>query len=263
MLNQHPEIIVPPECGFALYWYAKYENRLVDESYINDFLDDVAQSKKIENWNIDLSKLKKYVQKEQPNSYAELAYLVYKFYGVSQAKNVSIIGDKNNFYTDYLAELKQIYPQSKILFLTRDGRDVACSYKALNESKVKSIYKPILPIEIGDIANEWVHKNQQILDYCSSIDTNQWLHVRFEDLINNPVKTLTTVAEFLGTTYHANMLNYKQDDSEPEDILQWKKKTKENLDTNNINKFKRILTEEEIQIFEDIASDMLSRFNYL
>ena len=262
MLNRHPQLVVPPECGFALWWLNKYADWSYSEATRTEFLEDFATSKKIENWHLDLDDLSNEIDEQRPNTYAELVHLIYLFYAKSLHKDLVFWGDKNNFYLSHLKELKQLFPGAKILFITRDGRDVACSYVALHKSGIQSKYLPQLPGEINEIAREWQDKNQRIIDYCSAIDPGQWHQLKFEDLLTETELELKKVCAFLGVAYNNEMLNYHQDDTEPEDTLQWKLKTKQAPDLDNIGKFKHQLSEAERMAFEEIAGGMLKRFNY-
>ena len=105
MLTCHPNIVVPPECGFAVWWYPKYDNLknwINDETLIQQFLDDLMISKKIESWQINFPELFKYLITSKPQSYGDIVSSVYEWYGLNQGKNISIWGDKNNFHIRYI-----------------------------------------------------------------------------------------------------------------------------------------------------------------
>src|SRR3972149_1986006 len=85
MLNNHRNIVVPPECGFAVWWYAKYKDWSKDSCQghhcLDRFLKDLMTSKKIETWNLDFGALGKYIQSVKPFNYAELVSCIYIFFG--------------------------------------------------------------------------------------------------------------------------------------------------------------------------------------
>jgi len=59
------------------------------------------------------------------------------------------------------------------------------------------------------------------------------------------------------------MLEYYKHNDEPKEFLQWKTKTLEKLDPNNIGKFNLVLSQEDITRFESIAGDTLKAFGYI
>jgi len=49
-----------------------------------------------------------------------------------QYKNAIYLGDKNNYYINYLDTILDIYPNAKYLAIIKEGRDIASSYKNLS-----------------------------------------------------------------------------------------------------------------------------------
>lgn len=259
ILNNHSLIGVPPESGFLQWWYKKYYNWSVDdtknETKINLFLDDILNSKKIEDWNLNRQNLKNFIISENPKNYSEIITAIYKFY----SKNKSIIGDKNNYYINHLDELNIIFPKIKYIHLIRDGRDVACSYKNINKLNPNLKYLPKVSSNIVDIASEW---NNNITKIENFIQKQKSITIRYEDLISNPVETLVKVCDFLDVEYESEMLKYYQNNDEPLSTLHWKEKTKETIDNQNKKKYLSLLSSEEISTFNEIAYNTLKKFKY-
>ena len=63
MLHNHSNIVVPPECGFAVWWHEKYQNwdssAYSAPNTLGQFLQDLNTSKKIETWDLDYDALEK------------------------------------------------------------------------------------------------------------------------------------------------------------------------------------------------------------
>jgi len=265
MLNSHPSIVVPPESGFMQWWYNKYGNttKLDFDNivFIEKLVKDILSSKKIEEWSLTTNDLIDIIPDNRPKNYAEFCVLVYKLYGISKGKKDFIIGDKNNYYINHLDVLNKIYPQAKYIHLVRDGRDVASSYLNLNKIDSKSVYKPNLPVDIEDIANEWKN-NVDAID--SFIKQKSSLKVKYESLITKPEETLRIVTDFLQIDYSHEMLNYYNKDNfdEPNSTIDWKKKTMKKVDSSNLNKYKKVLSIEQINKFNNIAATTLKRNEY-
>lgn len=271
MVSNHQNLIVPPECGFLQWWYPKYESWTIDDSSnqvkADEFIADLRTSKKIKTWKLDYEKLSQRIVETSPSNYAELASQVYLQYAEGRGQtDIVRWGDKNNYYINHLELLVSIYPNAQFLFITRDGRDVACSYKALKDLKTESQFKPELPTKVDEIAKEWVSNNQRILDFSKGLSKENYHFLRYEDLVENPEIELRKVTDFLGLEYSPNMLNYhkenRQNQVEPLETMDWKKKTLEKPDPSEIGKYKDVLSEGEIDTFEDIAEKLLSKFKY-
>ncbi|MEQ8625755.1 MAG: sulfotransferase [Vicingaceae bacterium] len=265
MLNAHKNIIAPPECGFMQWWHKKYcywEEGDNFSKQLDEFIEDLFTSKKIETWNIIASDLKEYIQKKRPKNYNELSACVYLTYGTKR-KHAKCLIDKNNYYIQHLELLTEMWPKAKFIHLIRDGRDVACSYRGVNKLETKSAYKPILPQKIEDIAEEWVQNNMLINQLSTKYE---YLLIRYEDLLNDSKNSMIKICEYLGLSFDSQMLSYYESKekflTEPEETLDWKQKTKEKPDSKRIGQYHSALNEVEVAIFESIAAKELKKYGY-
>ena len=269
MLNAHPKVISPPECGFLHWWFAKYKdwNDLSNTSnQIDIFINDLKSSKKITNWYLDFEKLKQRIIDIKPQDYATLGEIIYLLFAEQKDKNPILIADKNNYYINHLNDLNEIWPTAKYILVVRDGRDVACSYINMEKLVTDSPYKPILSTDISTIAREWVANNKKCIDFINSLNSTRSFIVRYEDIVTNPKLFLTKVCNFLGIDFDKEMLTYYikniELQDEPISTLDWKLKTLESPDKNNIGKHKKELSEANCNEFNAIATSLLQKFNY-
>lgn len=266
MLNNHRNIVIPPECGFAIWFYEKYHSKEIDKTTIEHFIADLVHAKKIETWNLDFEMLRKYLMAKQPSVYAELVSHVYEFYGYSANRNFLRWGDKNNFYVRYIDIIKEMFPSSRLIHIVRDGRDVACSYKTINRSNIESKYAPHLPDTISAIASQWVDNLQAVIESFTKISWQQTYEIRYEDLTSESGTELKKLCIFLEESYDPEMefyyLKNQAEQLEPPEFLQWKAKTLERATTSQVGRYKAELTVNEMEEFERIASSMLQRYNY-
>lgn len=265
MLNAHPSVIAPPECGFMQWWYNKYNDWEQKDNFsnrMNQFIEDLFNSKKIESWHLCKADLRVFLQKQSPKNYNELTACVYLAYG-NKRSTAEVLIDKNNYYIHYLDLLTKMWPKAKFIHLIRDGRDVACSYRGVNKLNTKSVFKPILPEKIEDIAEEWMENNFQISQLSKSYD---YLLVRYEDLLEKPENTLDIVCNYLNLNFDSQVLSYYELKeaflTEPKETLDWKLKTKEKPDAKRIGQYHTTLNKEEVTIFEGIAAKELKKYGY-
>lgn len=252
MLNNHSEIGVPPECGMIQWWYEKYKYWPSSKMTDIEFALDILSSRRINDWQICRETVITAISKA--SNYGEVFTEIYKI-----VTHKNIVGDKNNYYINHIETLKSIYPNAKYVHIVRDGRDVACSYLKLKELDANLINKPNLPTEIKEIAKQWVSNNLQVK---SKLDKEKYITVLYEDLIKHPSEELTKISSFLNVNFEVQMLEYYKNNNEPESTLNWKLKTKEAIDKNNMNKYKKILNKKSIGDFNEIARDMLIGYGY-
>jgi hypothetical protein len=269
MLNSHSMINATPECGFLHWWYKKYadwDSSCVTSNRLDEYISDLESSKRIEDWKMDYAQLKEKIVQENPDNYAKLGEIVYVFYGEQKGKKAKVIADKNNYYINHFNDLNEIWPDAKYILVIRDGRDVACSYLNIETLVTNSPYKPKLSTDIKTIAKEWLTNNQNVLSFSESLNNNQFMVIRYEDFVKDSELYLTKVCNFLGLNFESNMLNYyiknAKEQDEPLSSLDWKKKTLEKPDKDNIGKYKMELEEQSIEEFNTTATDLLQKFNY-
>lgn len=268
--ESHRNITVPPESGFLEWWYPKYKDWNQEDSNnptkINTFSKDLKSSKKFETYHFSFKQFKQKVLKTKPKNYSELIALVYISFGLNSGKNIKIWGDKNNYYIHKTSLLHHLFPNAKYIHLVRDGRDVATSYMALKKIKSSSLYVPKLTSNITEIASQWNSNNFKLNIFLKNIPSHRVLLVRYEDLILNLKQEGLRITNFLNIPFDENMLNYfylnRKKTIEPIETLDWKKKTLQEPDKTNIGKFKDLLTNKQINIFNSIAKESLQLYKY-
>ena len=160
---------------------------------------------------------------------------------------------KSTFNIDYKVELEKMV-RPFYIYLHRDGRDVATSFKKAFMG----------PKHIYQIAQKWHQEQIEIALFLSSLPSHRFVQISYEELIQYPEKTLRMICEKLGIEFNDIMLDYYNSE---ESLLtsksgnMWANVAKPII-VNNSEKFHQLLTLEEIEIFESIASKSLLALNY-
>lgn len=267
MLNNHENIVIPPECGFMVWWYDKYadwnSSYSHNEHYLNAFLEDLSASRKIETWSMNINELKKFISVRIPSSYPELTSSIYEFFGLSIGKIFKRWGDKNNFYLNHIRTIKKLFPDAFFIHIIRDGRDVACSCIHLNKKNIVSKYAPNLPYEIEEIAYEWTASIKEIRNSFDLFDWQNTLEIKYEELVVSPESKLKEICASIGEGYDPHMLEYYRNQSaEPAEFLQWKEKLIGKPSSSQVGIYRRELKGSQISLFDSIAKEILSIYSY-
>lgn len=264
MLDSHPNITVPPECGFMVWFYNEYSHFQFDSREdISKFISKLKKAKKIDSWNLDYKSLEDVLLNNLPLEYKDLINLIYRSFSLE--KDLKIWGDKNNYYINHIQQITSIYPRAKFIHIVRDGRDVACSYKELNAKNIISEFAPKLPSNISQIAMEWCTNNLQIEKGIENYAEKKYYHlIRYEDLINNSEFELQKITEFLELDYSSEMLKYHyiSKSYEPEEYFQWKAKTKTPPNSSSIGRYRNDLSPSELDTFLSLGMPLLMKYGY-
>ena len=270
VVTSHSNVCIPPEAGFVCWFSGVYgawtQSDWANQNNTQNFLEAVATSKKFETWGLNISDLLAAFKTELPINYSSACSIIYNEYRKKNKPSASMWGDKNNFYINHVELINELYPSARFIHILRDPRDVACSYIELSRLKSKSIYRPNLPNDPVEIANQWLQNNVSASRSLSRLSKSQRLCIRYEDLALNPKNTLSTICSFLGLDFEDGMLESHLQNKiyhlEPSETLDWKKKTLSPITSSQIGRYKVDLSSEQINAIEKIAIGYMEKSGY-
>jgi hypothetical protein len=154
----------------------------------------------------------------------------------------------------YGPEINAYLPDAKYIYLYRDGRDVAVSFKKAVVGQ-KHFYH---------IAQDWAKAQRAALKMRAQLDDSQFFSISYETLTSCTEQTLQDLCAFLEVAYDPSMLDFHQSDeatSTASSSSLWSNVTKPVM-SQNTKKFLKEATEEEIKVFELVAGDVLDQLGY-
>ena len=269
MLTCHPQIVIPPECGFAVWLHRSYKDWGKDGACapLETLADEILQCRKMETWGLSRAQLLEYFKAHEPRSWPEVCALVYWCYATSLGRRCTLWGDKNNYYLDFIPTIHAMFPDAKFIHIVRDGRDIACSYRSVMALEKSSKYAPLLPTDIREIALSWKKNLETIATSFDTVGRDLVTEVRLEDLTRCSSIELSRICDFLGVEYDPVMLDYPRLNQKqslvPQEFLDWQGKTHKSPDPNLCARYANELLPEDLCRFEDIAGDLLRKYRYL
>jgi hypothetical protein len=138
--------------------------------------------------------------------------------------------EKTPHYINDLGLIFEVFPDAKIIWMLRDGRDVANSVFKKSWGANNSFYA----------AKDWVHSNYN----NESLKDPRILLVKYEKLLTNPLKGLEKIFTFL--EFQCDSISELADRINPDKMYQWKNK----------------MTRQQLNTFESVAFDCLKKFEY-
>ena len=154
----------------------------------------------------------------------------------------------------YAADLEKHVPNLKYIYLYRDGRDVALSFKKAIVGE-KHIYY---------LAKQWFKDQSACIELSKKITKDWFFSLNYEELIANPAAVIQELCSFLAIDYSVNMLDFhhsKESKATANAGEMWKNLAKPII-KDNTGKFRKELSMEEINIFECINHQTLSDLGY-
>lgn len=144
--------------------------------------------------------------------------------------------------------------QPKYIYLYRDGRDVAASFKRAIVGE-KHVYQ---------LARKWHADQVACHQIIETLGSERCFALRYENLIAHPKHTVKSVCNFLDIEFDEQMLQYymsNESSMTASSGKMWSNLTQPVLKDNH-HKFLTELSDTEIEIFELVAGDTLSKLGY-
>ena len=257
MLNMHPNLYVPVEL-FGLYsslpQQLKHYGDLNHDFNLRLLAYDLKNVGQLKEFNIDFDSDEFYRRIYPRNK--NLRSVIDCFYETLLSRSGrSRIGDKTPNNSPFIKVIDNLYPESKVIHLVRDGRDCAISSirsrKGINH---RNVY------ELGKL---WPRNNGMIAAFGSE-NPSRYLRIRYEDLVVEPANILREICSFLNESYSDSLLSYKEGKFAQENarVLDHHTNLGENIIRNNVGKWRSGLSREEVSIYNSLAGAALISFGY-
>jgi hypothetical protein len=111
------------------------------------------------------------------------------------------VGDKTPSNLENMSLLGSLFPDAKFLHIIRDGRDTAVSlwHFNLKTNVTKTVEKwGTFDQFVLDFAEYWQSLIAEGREYGKSLGSDRYFEIRYEDLLQHPLKEMQRTAAFLG-----------------------------------------------------------------
>jgi len=239
-LNRHSQIVIPPET-----------------KYFFSFLGHTraCQRRHLERLRADLQiALPDPARAVSSNAEARLFYedMASRYAAKFPNKKLIYFGDKTPEHTGHLPRIRQVFPDAKIIFLYRDGRDVALSLTKM----------PWMGPDLYVNFVVWLYYHR-ILARTQSARLDNILFVKYEDTVTAPRKEFTRILDFLGLEYEPAVVEqFGNTEGIPPREFAWKNRALQKITTERVGVFRRELDTEKIGILERLGHKALRSLGY-
>lgn len=261
LFEAHPNVTIPPESPFILSLYKKYGKvTLWDKTTIKEYCEDVFKQRYFDKWLIKKDDLLKHLLEEEgENTYHNMVKktcLAHK--SVYDKHEIKLIGDKNPGYSLYINRIHKIFPEAKIIHITRDYRDNYLSLINVN------FEVPIVPLVIYRwkfaLHQAWkLKKKHPGLVYS----------IKYEDLAAEPEKHFKELCNFMEIEYDPSVMSFHEKKSEVEkaytgsaEIGVIHKSLMNPISTQRMNLWKTQMSRRDIRIADLVAGKSAEKAGY-
>lgn len=234
MLNTHSEVCIPHEIQILFEYsnngkrlYETFEDKQNLQFKSEDFITLISE-RCPHNFH-NYFNYKNYLE-SLTYPIISLNSFINKFYfEIAKSRNKKIFFEQTPWYGQRVDILNDLFPNAKYIHMIRDGRDVAISFAKT----------PWWHNDIELNLARWHYEINAIIDSCKkTLNPEQVLQVRYEDLVKNPEIWLREICYFLSIDFEMNMLK-------PElytDYTQYNKNYNPNISSDSLNNWRKTKT---------------------
>lgn len=243
LISRHPDVVSGPEFNcfnhYEIFDYSllrnKYRSMFSGHCGPNGYIDVHVFMTYRKYYGIDIAHLKRWVEKST-NTYSFFTYICEHMTNRFRA-SYFVEKSPSNVYS--FKDLSSALPEVPLIHIIRDGRDVVSSLMKRNFS-------------LFSAGSAWLYDT---LSGIRARGAKNYLEIRYEDLVSDPVGTLRTVFDHLQLLYDSNIVD-KDDENLPGIYVEnwldrkepraWKQTPSDPISTASIGRYKDDLDERDL-----------------
>jgi len=246
MLGAHPEALVTPESQFNMDLYTEEES--FDSAR---YLKSLKKHRRFAIWDLDISPFEEELL--SCTGHREFIYRLVEIYAQSKGgekRGVRVWIDHTPANVNKIDILKNLFPDSLFIHIYRDGRAVAASFKAVEWGRKSPDTAALFWMQrvAAGLASEC-----RFPGLVSS--------VRYEDIVLDTEEELGRLCDFIGLDFKKEMLDgggFRV----PEYTRHQHRLVGKGVKRSRVDAWRVELEAREIEIFENIAGDILRILGY-
>ncbi len=208
------------------------------------------------SWSISRANLHEIFQEELDSnfSFPEFFNLLYLLEIQSSfSSEMKYWGDKTPMNTLNLWVISIVFPRARYIHILRDGKDVINSY--VKSGLIDTYQKAAL---------RWINSCRRAREFGSFIGNDQYMEVRYEDLVRHESETLARVFHFLNIEPSDSAVNTEQLFEKMGDttLFDHHRNVQKPIFTSSIGKWREEIPKEEYPSLSDLMASTLQKFNY-
>jgi sulfotransferase family protein len=253
LLDRHSNIAIGPETQFFTEFIPRNWAKKTPASY-EQLVDSALSFKRIADFSFDRDQLLKHF-KEYELSLANLLRAIIEVHAIRSLKRRP--GEKTPQHLQHVPLILEQFPESRIVCVLRDGRDVV---RSLMETPWAI---PNNPRRLQLLCLRWNDAVEKTIHYQRTVPPNRFMTVKFEDILRQPRLELEKICGFLGEDFELTQLEPAQSSSViPSWEKGWKNKASETLDPRRIEAWRGSADQKQLWIMNSMMGTLLERMGY-
>jgi hypothetical protein len=209
IVDAHPEIAIIHETQWVPSWYEKRVGLTPTGEVTQHLLNRLFDHPRFGRLELEPEAVKGLVRNGEPVHYRRFVSELFDLHGQNKGKR--LVGEKSPGYVRHIPTLLELWPDTKIVHLIRDGRDVSLSARAWKKAeRVLGRFPTWSEDEVTTAALWWEWHVRVGRDSGRTLDDDQYLEVSYEALVADPESECTRLCRFLEVPYDGAMLRFHE-----------------------------------------------------
>lgn len=207
MLGCHRRIAVPE----VVWYYSRFRpylhtfGDLSKDINFRTLTSEMVHGLKTPYWGMQINPrtiVDEIVESVRERSFAGIYCAMFERYA-KETGNKPRWGEKTPYNLFFIGSILEDFPNTQFIFITRDGRDASVDY----------LESSFGPNNIFCAAEIWAMCQNAVKPWREQLSSSsQWLDLKYERLVREPVEVLKETCEFLGEDYDSTMLEFHTTD---------------------------------------------------
>lgn len=250
MLGSHPDLICTPESHFKTELLRQLWPH-VHQLNTTDLLAQLTKHWRFKLWEVDESP-RALARWAKGRSYGDVLDAISFAYARKRGKpGATTWVDHTPENISYTQSLLALYPNARFVHIVRDGRAVASSILPLDWG----------PNSIIKAARWWMRMTSFGLAAEASLNNQQIIRVKYEELITSPEPTIRRLCQFMGVAFQPAMLD-ANGFTPPRYTTRQHQLVGRKPNASMRSRWRDRLTPRQIEIFEHQTRDFLENLGY-
>jgi hypothetical protein len=257
MIGNHSRIAVP-EVGWLFprfYPYLYSYGDITKEENLRTLAEEMIFSLNKPFWGMKVNPrtiVDEILDRIKERSFAGIYCAMHELYAERNG-NKPRWGQKTPNNAFFIGPIMECFPNAQFIFIVRDGRDMCTDF----------LESSFGPNNIFCAAEYWTLVQNAVKPWRDKLNSDQWLDIKYEDLVREPQTVLSKVCDFLGETYEPSMLDFwKSDIAKTRGENPDHKPLASPVSDKYVGIYKRLLSLRDQQIFAAVAGKEMEEAGY-
>jgi hypothetical protein len=253
IFDSHPDVNVPRDTYFILNLASRRHRYERGSAFdVESFVADLGAQYDFHRWPISLDEISEDLRTHSPATYPDAIRQIFQLCARSQGK--TRYGNKSPVHVRGLPTLAELFPEARFVHIIRDGRNVALSYLEVDFG----------PTTVEGAALRWRRHVTSGRKTGRKLGPDRYREVRYEEILDEPEKTIRELCAFLDVAFDPRMLRYYE---RTEDLYAGKPPPKHHRNlakppTKGMRDWREQMPPTHVAAFESLAGDLLDELGY-